>query len=86
MEARKVLLERGQILMFDIFLMHGSQPNRSNKKRHSMTMRLMPTTSHFDRSIAPNILAHLLLMLVRGGDKCGKNDLQEPESLLQKIA
>ena len=67
MEARKVLLERGQILMFDIFLMHGSQLNRSNKKRHSMTMRLMPTTSHFDRSIARDILAHLALMLVRGG-------------------
>ena len=67
MEARKVLLERGQILMFYIFLMHGSQPNRSNKKRHGMTMPLMPTTSHFDRSIARDILAHLPLMLVRGG-------------------
>ena len=67
MEARKGLLERRQILMFDIFLMHGSQPNRSNKKRHGMTMRLMPTTSHFDRSIARDILAHLPLMLVRGG-------------------
>ena len=55
MEARKVLLERGQILMFDIFLMHGSQPNRSNKKRRGMTIRLMPTTSHFDRGIAPDI-------------------------------
>lgn len=68
MEARKVLLERGQILMFDIFLMHGSQPNRSNKKRRGMTMRLMQTTSHFYRSIAPDILAHLPLMLVRGGE------------------
>ena len=86
MEARKVLLERGQILMFDIFLMHGSQPNRSNKKRRGMTMRLMPTTSHFDRSIAQDALANLPLMLVRGGDKCGKNDLQEPGDLLQKIA
>ena len=86
MEARKVLLERGQILMFDIFLMHGSQPNGSNKKLCGMTIRPMPTTSHFDRNIAPDILAHLPLMLVRGGDKCGKNDLQEPEGLLQTIA
>mgnify|MGYP001218300665 CR=1 FL=1 len=86
MEAWEMLLERGQLVMFDVFLMHGSQANRSNKKRRGMTMRLMPTTSHFDRSIAPDILAHLPLMLVRGGDKCGKNDLQEPEGLLQKIA
>ena len=53
--------------MHDVFLMHGSQPNRSNKRRRGMTMRLMPTTSHFDRSIARDILAHLALMLVRGG-------------------
>ena len=85
-QAQKVLLERGQISMHDVFLMHGSKPNRSDKRRRGMTMRLMPTTSHFDRSIAQDALANLPLMLVRGGDKCGKNDLQEPGDLLQKIA
>ena len=85
-QAQKILLERGQISMHDVFLMHGSKPNRSNKRRRGMTMRLMPTTSHFDRSIAQDALANHPLMLVRGRDKCGKNDLQEPGDLLQKIA
>ena len=51
-----------------------------------MTMRLMPTTSHWDRSLAPDALSHHPLLLVKGVDKCGKNDFQEPEGPLQKIA
>ena len=84
--SKKILLQRGQISLHDVFLMHGSEPNRSSKRRRGMTMRLMPTTSHWDRSLAPDALSHHPLLLVKGVDKCGKNDFQEPEGSLQKIA
>ena len=84
--SKKILLQRGQISLHDVFLMHGSQPNRSRKRRRGMTMRLMPTTSHWDRSLAPDALSHHPLLLVKGVDKCGKNDFQEPEGSLEKIA
>lgn len=84
-DSKKILLERGQISFHDVFLMHGSQPNRSNKRRRGMTMRLMPTTSHWDRNIAPDVLSHHPLLLLKGADRCGKNDFEKAEDLVPKI-
>jgi len=75
-------LARGQISLHDVFLYHGSQPNRSSKPRRGMTMRLMPTTSLYDREAATRIyerngrinLGGHPVLLLRGEDRHGGND------------
>ena len=42
-----VELERGQLSMHDIFLIHGSAPNTSGRRRAGVAIRYMPTTSWF---------------------------------------
>lgn len=79
--ARDVVLERGQISIHDVYMIHGSRPNTSSKPRRGLTFRFMPTTSHFDydlndklvREIGVLSLAHRKLFLLRGVDRCGKN-------------
>ena len=46
------VLERGQVSLHDVFLAHGSEPNRSDRPRRGMTLRYMPTTSFYDRDFA----------------------------------
>ena len=82
--AENLVLEAGQISMHDVFLAHGSAVNRSDKPRRGMTLRLMPTTSVYDRDVAQtmyekrrgNNLAHHSVFLMRGGDRSGKNDFR----------
>ena len=45
-------LKSGQFSLHDVYLLHGSEPNRSPRSRRGMTMRFMPTTSVFDRQLA----------------------------------
>jgi ectoine hydroxylase-related dioxygenase (phytanoyl-CoA dioxygenase family) len=80
--ARDVVLDAGQMSMHDVFLVHGSEPNRSDKRRAGVAIRYMPATSHFDRQIQPrkeNSIGHVVsfaqrpLWLVRGVDR-GNND------------
>ena len=82
-QAVSIELERGQISLHDVYLMHGSEPNRSDKVRRGMTMRMMPTTSHYNRSVANEMfarrggnfnLADHPVLLLRGRDQCEKND------------
>ena len=48
------------------------------------TLRLMPTTSHYDRELAARMhaerggrtLGGASLMLLRGVDRCGRNDFR----------
>jgi hypothetical protein len=81
--ARDVVLEPGMMSLHDVYLVHGSNPNRSGKRRAGLAMRYMPATSHFDRSLyppstSPNGLtvdfANRPLWLVRGMDRTGRND------------
>ncbi len=80
-----LVLEAGQMSLHDVFLVHGSEPNRSNKPRRGMTLRFMPTTSVFDRALAVEqarskslMLGHedRTLYLMRGTDRSGKNDFR----------
>jgi len=79
--AVDLVLEAGQISLHDVYLLHGSEANTSPHPRRAMTMRFMPTTSHFDRELAVhkartmNIVDHSRrpVYLVRGVDRCGKN-------------
>ena len=89
-KAANIILERGQVSLHDVYLMHGSKPNRSNKMRRGMTMRMMPTTSHYDRAVADEMhqrragtygsklnFADNPVFLLRGVDRCGKNKFTE---------
>ena len=63
--------------------MHGSEPNRSDKRRAGYVCRYMPTTSHFDHAYGAELqqrgnnqvdFATRALWLMRGRDVCGLND------------
>jgi hypothetical protein len=80
--ARDVELDAGQMSMHDVFLVHGSEPNRSSTRRAGVAIRYMPATSHFDRTIDPRretrtghvvSFAQRPLWLVRGVDRAGND-------------
>lgn len=80
-----LVMEAGQMSLHDVFLVHGSEANRSDKPRRGMTLRFMPTTSVFDRALAveqasaKNLLVgheDRTLYLMRGIDRSGKNDFR----------
>ena len=80
--ARDVVLEAGQVSLHDVYLVHGSEPNRSDRRRAGFICRYMPTSSHFDHAYGMELqrrsgtvdFGQRALWLVRGGDRCGKND------------
>jgi len=80
--ARDVVLEPGQISLHDVYLIHGSAPNRSARRRAGYGLRLMPATSHFDRALGAEItkrtkvvdFENRALHLLRGVDRSGLND------------
>ncbi len=79
-EAVDVELEAGQISLHDVYLMHASEPNRSERPRRGMTLRFMPTTSVYRRDISSGATAKIdnarTLFLMRGRDVSGENDFR----------
>lgn len=80
-ESVNIELERGQISLHDVYLMHASEPNRSNHPRRGMTLRFMPTTSVYRRDIEMEMGGSALaqqrsLFLMRGRDVSGENDFR----------
>lgn len=80
--ARDVVLRAGQMSMHDVYLLHGSNRNRSPHRRAGIALRYMPASSLFDRTIqVPNTtpglktdFAHRPLWLMRGRNPA-QNDL-----------
>ncbi|WP_193183946.1 phytanoyl-CoA dioxygenase family protein [Nisaea sediminum] len=80
-EAVDLVLEPGQISLHDVYLLHGSEANHSDKPRRGMTMRFMPTTSLFDRDLAKQKAeaqkvrdqSKQKVFLMRGSDRTGRN-------------
>ena len=80
-EAVDLVLEAGQLSLHDVYLLHGSEANHSDKPRRGMTMRFMPTTSLFDRELAKRKSetqkirdqSHQKVFLMRGEDRTGRN-------------
>jgi hypothetical protein len=75
-------LKAGALSLHDVFLIHGSEPNRSRNRRAAFVIRYMPATSHFDRSKAKvgsqhvnTRLAEREIYLVRGEDWTGKTNM-----------
>ncbi len=79
-EAVDIELEAGQISLHDVFLIHSSEPNRSNLPRRGLTLRYMPTSSVYRRDISQGLTAKFdkarSLFLMRGRDLSGKNDFR----------
>lgn len=81
--ARDVVLQPGMFSVHDAYLVHGAAANNSGQRRGGLTFRYMPTTSHFDRNLAARQVKELgvvdisqrQLHLVRGIDRCGRNDV-----------
>ena len=80
--AQDIVLEPGQVSLHDVYLYHGSEPNRSDNPRRGMTLRYMPTTSVYDREIADTSRGGVLsmkertLFLMRGQDRSRQNDFR----------
>ena len=83
-EARDLTLEAGQMAIFDVYMVHGSNANRSGHRRAAFIMRFMPTTSHYDHAwgaelaerIRPSDIGRRPLFLMRGVDRSGLNDFE----------
>ena len=80
--ARDIVLERGQISLHDVYLVHGSGANLSNKRRVGLVLRVMPASSFYNHESgkikedagSPHGYSNRALFLLRGEDKSGKNN------------
>lgn len=84
-DAQDVVLEPGQISLHDVYLVHGSAENHSNRRRADYAIRYMPATTLYDRSPSnpavvyarehsPNMNYPLRpIWLVRGVDRAGND-------------
>ena len=79
-DARDLELEAGQMAVFDVYMIHGSNPNPTGAPRIGYALRFMPATSHYDHRDLPipdsRGSAHHTrpLIQVRGRDVSGRND------------
>ena len=80
--AVDIELEPGQMSMHDVYAVHGSNPNRSSKRRAGVAIRYMPGTSVFERGlIEPGEASGYRvdfstrpIWLLAGQDRTGRND------------
>ena len=80
--AVDVKLEAGPMSFHDVFLIHGSNANRSTRRRAGLAIRYMPSTSLFDRNSSSDgisagyavYFSNRPIWLLRGEDKTGQND------------
>lgn len=80
-EAVDIELEAGEISLHHAMIVHGSNANRSAKRRCGYAIRYMPATSHFDRTLLPTRIANNQVLdfsqrplwLVRGQDRANND-------------
>jgi hypothetical protein len=76
-----IALEPGQLSLHDVWLVHGSRPNRSGRRRAGFTVRYMPATSVMRRDIEIPFAGYPVnwsgkpIWMARGWDVSGENDL-----------
>ncbi|MCP4875568.1 MAG: phytanoyl-CoA dioxygenase family protein [Gammaproteobacteria bacterium] len=81
-QARDILLEPGQISLHDVYLVHGSDANHSDKRRMGLVLRIMPASSFYNHNSgkikenagSPHGYSNRALFLLRGEDRSGRND------------
>lgn len=73
-----LILKRGQISLHDVYMVHGSEENRSQNSRRAMTMRYMPTSSVFDHKFVFNTKDFSIKQIyqTRGIDISSKNNIK----------
>ena len=79
--AVDIELQPGQMSLHDVYMIHGANANRSDRRRTGVALRYMPSTSLFDRQLrpvdgqsgVPVNFANRPLWLVRGVDRHGGN-------------
>jgi len=82
--AVDLTLEAGQVSFHDIYMIHGSAANTTDKRRAALIVRLMPGTSHYDHQLGVEMAAphqshdygRRPLYLLRGVDQTGLNDFK----------
>lgn len=82
--AVDIELQAGQMSLHDVYLIHGSNANRSPHRRAGLAVRYLPGSSHFDRTIYEpgNQAGYVVdfstrpLWLLRGKDRTGQNDFR----------
>ena len=80
--ARDDALRAGELSIHDVYLIHGSNPNRSGSRRAGYAMRYFPGTTFYDREmevgqssdIGVSDFAMRPIWLARGVDRTGRND------------
>jgi hypothetical protein len=79
--ARDDVLVAGQFSLHDVYLIHGSNANRSAKRRAAFVIRYMPTTSLFERLAGDEhkqagvsfSMSKRPIWLLRGRDRAGND-------------
>lgn len=82
--AVDVELEAGQMSFHDVYMIHGSNPNRSSRRRAGLAIRYMPASSLFVRDSGSDgtgagyavYFSNRPIWLLRGEDQTGKNDFE----------
>ena len=78
------VLRAGELSMHDVYLVHGSNRNRSGSRRAGYAMRYFPGTTFYDREmevgqssdIGVSDFAERPIWLARGVDRTGRNDFR----------
>ncbi|MEM7506168.1 MAG: phytanoyl-CoA dioxygenase family protein [Pseudomonadota bacterium] len=81
-KAVDLTLDPGQMSLHDVYLIHGSRPNRSDRRRAGLAIRYMPASSLFDRTWSSPDQSGLTvdfrsrpLWLLRGENRAGTDGL-----------
>ena len=80
--ARDIVLEAGQISLHDVYLVHGSEANRSDIRRMGLVLRILPATSFYNHNSgkikedagSPHGYSQRALFLLRGVDRTDRNN------------
>ena len=87
--AVDVELQPGQLVIFDVYTVHGSKANLGTIPRVGLSCRYMPGTSvyHHDRAEVRDQPGYghesRALMLVRGQDRTGRNDFERGHARIE---
>ena len=81
-QACDIILQPGQISIHDVYLVHGSGPNLSDRRRMGLVLRIMPATSFYNHNSgkikedagSPHGYSNRALYLLRGEDKSEINN------------
>lgn len=80
-EAEPLILRAGQVSFHDVYMIHGSTANRTDRRRAAFIVRLMPATSLYDHALGAEIgkqhpaqgYGIRPLYCVSGQDRAGNN-------------